>query len=452
MMDKIRKLKYYSIPHLVHIEMSYTCNSKCVFCYNPGCEGQIDYDKIDKIIDSVYRSEIPHVYLIGGEPSLLATRKLNEYINLLSRKSSVTIVTNGLIYKRGLSKKLACIGIPLHGDRKTHERLTGVRGGYDRVIETIKKYVKDGFDVRSIPVLMSANYSQMYELIGAAKRLGMESVFVDKFESGGIGSRLFNHLKPSLRQFKVSLTQMIKARDDFKIPVGFGTAIPFCLDERLIRENMWANCGVGVTFGAINPDGDFRICNQSNRVYGNVLRESIETIWNKRSIDDFRCLGWVSGPCKRCVFLETCVCGCKVDLNRSDTYCIDYALMENSKATLSRDKLVNLRDFFVKKQDINIKTNLLPRQMRYFRQSKYLRLNLKHKEKYLITQYQTIEIDSGTVEIIGLITRGASSEEGIIKRFKGRISQNAIRHFLNKIAMAGAIVFIPNKDRGARYV
>lgn len=298
----IKKLKHYSIPHIIHIEMSYACNSCCIFCYNPYRESKINYSKIDEIVKSVYNSHIPHVYLIGGEPSLLKTEKLNEYINLLAENSSVTVVTNGLIYKKGLSDKLACIGIPIHGNKRTHELLTGVKGGHKKIIQTIKNYVKNGFDVRCIPVLMSVNYDQMYEIIKLAKELGMESVFVDRFESGGIGSQTAEKLKPNLLQFKEALSQMIQARDDFSIPVGFGTAIPFCLDERLITENMWANCGVGVTFGAINPKGDFRICNQSNIVYGNVSKEPIEKIWNKKEIDEFRDLRWVSEPCKNCPF------------------------------------------------------------------------------------------------------------------------------------------------------
>ena len=61
--------------------------------------------------------------------------------------------------------------------------LTNNKGGYDKTIKTIKNYVRKGFDVRCIPVLMSANYNQMYDVIKLAKKLGMESVFVDLSES-----------------------------------------------------------------------------------------------------------------------------------------------------------------------------------------------------------------------------------------------------------------------------
>jgi radical SAM protein with 4Fe4S-binding SPASM domain len=435
----IKKLKHYSIPHLVHIEMSYACNSRCVFCYNPYRKSLIDYSKIDKIVRSVYNSHIPHVYLIGGEPSLLKIEKLNEYIDLLAENSSVTIVTNGLIYKKGLSTNLACIGIPIHGDKKTHEMLTTVKGGYNKVLQTIRNYVRDGFDVRCIPVLMSVNYNQIYKIIKLAKELGMESVFIDRFESGGIGSKAAEKLKPNLLQFKESLSQMIRARDDFNIPVGFGTAIPFCLDERLITENMWANCGVGVTFAAINPNGDLRICNQSNIIYGNVLKESIEKIWNKRKLDEFRNLKWVTGPCKKCPFLDICTCGCKVDLTCSEKYCIDYAVRDRQKELVPHERLKELKKLFKEQKEIPVK---FPKEYRVFKPNKYTRLNLWHKEKYLITRYQTISLNKNAIKIIKSILKGIHSEKQLIAEFRDCISEEELRGFLSKLVEVDAIDLI----------
>jgi len=66
-MQTIRK---YSIPHLLHIETTYQCNARCRFCYNPARVRKTDPTIIDRIVHAVYEAEIPHVYLIGGEPSL----------------------------------------------------------------------------------------------------------------------------------------------------------------------------------------------------------------------------------------------------------------------------------------------------------------------------------------------------------------------------------------------
>jgi MoaA/NifB/PqqE/SkfB family radical SAM enzyme len=248
------KLLIPSVPHLIHIETTYACNQNCRFCYNPNRNVNVDLKVIDKIVQNIFNSWIPHVYLIGGEPTLLGSKKLNEYIKLLSQRSSVTIVTNGQIYLEDLSDKLACIGVPLHGPEKVHDKLANKYGSFKKALCSIRGYVKRGFDVRCIPVLTRENYNQMYDVIKLAKEIGMESVYVDRYEDGGLGSKRSVELKPSIEQFKISLGQMIAARDDFKISVGFGTAIPYCLDERLIFENMTADCGAGVTFAAMGTD------------------------------------------------------------------------------------------------------------------------------------------------------------------------------------------------------
>jgi len=429
-MKKLKKLSFYSIPHLIHIETTYSCNSKCTFCYNPNRNETIDYQTINKIVTSVKKSQIPHVYLIGGEPSLFDVKKLNKYINILAEVSSVTIVTNGLRYLDGLSDKLACIGVPIHGNKKTHEALTNVKGGYKKTIESIKKYVKRGFDVRCIPVLMSINYKQMYEIIKFAKQLGMESVFVDRFESGGLGTQA-QQLKPTLSQFREALTQMIAARDDFDIPVGFGTAIPFCLDRRLLSEDMYADCGAGVTFGAIAPNGNFRICNQSKRIYGNILKEPIEKIWHKKSLDEFRNLKWVTEPCKSCQLLYLCVCGCKVDQSYNDKYCLDYAIRGGKKPLIP----VAPNQF----KGRELKFSNFPKRYRQLKPGKYTKLNTIHKEKYLITRYQTICLNDVAVKIIQSILNGVYDELQLVRKFKKIVSEKEIRSFISKLIEVEAL-------------
>lgn len=304
------------------------------------------------------------------------------------------------------------------------------------MIKTIGLYIKDGFDVRCIPVLMSTNFDQIYDIIKLSRKLGIESVFVDRFESGGLGSKVAERLKPDIYQFKKALSQMIQGRDNFNIPVGFGTAIPFCLDERLIKEKMWADCGAGTTFCAINPDGDLRICNQSNIIYGNILRESVEQIWNKNKIDEFRKLEWVIAPCKNCVFLHYCVGGCKVDLNCSQKYCVDYAVREDRNNLVDSEKMEKLAKLFFEETE---KTKNFPKKYREFEVGKYTKLNLTHKENYLVTRYQTIILDKIAVDIVKEILKGDNLEYILVDKFKNLVKERDLRNFLTDLVKAGAI-------------
>ncbi len=155
------------------------------------------------------------------------------------------IVTNGKIRLEGISPKLACFGIPIHGSKaETHERFTQSKGSFNNALSTIEYYVSQGFDVRCIPVLTGFNFDEMFDIIRLASDLGMESVFVDRFEDGGLGAKNvanFRELKPTIEQFRIAVGQIIEARhlfSSFHGKVGFGTAIPYCLDERIVEDGI----------------------------------------------------------------------------------------------------------------------------------------------------------------------------------------------------------------------
>ncbi len=428
-----------TIPHLCHIEMTYACNEKCIFCYNPERAKLGDLSVIDGLVHSIAGSQIPHVYLIGGEPSLLPVDRLNEYIELLAVHSSVTIVTNGLRRLRGISDKLACFGVPIHGvNAETHEFLNQSPGSFKKTLNTIKHYVKEGHDVRCIPVLTGYNYSQMYDIIGLVAELGMESVYVDRYEDGGLGavnSRGYR-LKPTREQFHTAVGQIIRAKHDFAVfggKVGFGTAIPYCLDERMIIEGLTSNCGVGTYFCAINPKGEFRMCNQSQLVFGNVMTEPIETIWNKPALDIFRDLSWVSEPCKSCELLLDCTGGCKVDMNCSNKFCIDYAVRGLSRPVTELVSQVKHRQ----------PDRLYPDHYRIFRPNRFMKLTTRYPEKFLVTRYQTVKLDAMALNMTQTIINDiVIGEKELISRFSEYVEESEIRMFVSKMLQVNALELV----------
>ena len=427
----VSKINIPYVPHLVHIETTYACNQECIFCYNPNRSMHIDLNIIDEIVQRVYESWIPHVYLIGGEPSLLGTDKLNEYIELLSTRSSVTIVTNGQVYLDGLSTKLACIGVPIHGVGELHDLHANKPGSFKKAKDSIAKYVARGFDVRCIPVLTKINYMHMSEIIKFAKDMGMESVFVDRYEDGGVGSVRSDELKLSLEQFDIALDQMIEARDKYNIPVGWGTAIPFCLNEKMVTHNMKADCGAGVTFAAINPFGDVRICNQSEQIYGNILSEPFHEIWHKKELDNFRNLKWAKKTiCAGCNSICDCMCGCKVDASVPGEYSVDYSVRQNE----TRPNFVDKIDEIVEKQYPEIEC------WRKFSLNRYTRLHDQTPEQYLITRYQTILLDDDAAQLLKLIIElNLESEEELFLHSQGSFHRIEINNFVTDLISAGAV-------------
>jgi len=429
-------LSFDSVPHLCHIELTYQCNADCIFCYNPLRDHAPDMERVNQIVQSVASSHIPHVYLIGGETSLIGVEKLNEYVELLSDHSSVTIVTNGLVTLHGISSRLACFGVPLHGaTAETHDFVTRRPGSFLRALRSIDTYVSAGHDVRCIPVLTGYNADQIYEIIRIAVDHGIESVFVDRYEDGGIGARnsADHRLKPTMEQFHSAVTQMLRGREDFPSlegRIGFGTAIPYCIDERLIGQKMTANCGVGTTFCAINPNGEFRLCNQSQLVFGNVLEEPLEVIWQKRSLETFRDLRWVEEPCRSCPFLDECVCGCKVDANCSDRFCIDYAVRGFTKPPINLEAATLVRPTVIS----------VPDEYRRFIVNRYTKILDHHPERFLVTRYQTVTLNEAARELLqAIISYNMTTEHDVINRFANEIGELEIRRAISMFIQAGAL-------------
>lgn len=442
-MLKLQKNKdFFSIPHLLHIEMTYACNANCLPCYNPERGVSLDLSKMDSLVEAVSKWHIPHVYIIGGEPSLIPVKKVNEWIDILSLHSSVTIVTNGIVTMKGVDPRLSCFGVPIHGSNaKTHEIFNQHPGSFSKVLDTVRYYVKEGFDVRCIPVLVGFNYDQMYDIIKIARDLGMESVFVDRYEDGGLGATRSEKypLKPTAEQFREGVSQILKALKDFpefKGRIGFGTAIPFCLDERIVEAGITADCGVGTYFCAVNPNGDLRICNQSQRIYGNILQTPIPEIWQSTKMLDFRDLKWVDYPCSCCSLLRHCMCGCKVDANCSKNYCIDYAVRKKEPPS----------EELISKFKQRAPTLSYPDNYRVFKLSPYSKLTLDYKEKYLVTRYQTVIVDTESIPVLKFLLSHSDNvsipEYEIISYFSSTYEVSDLRIFLSQLLEVDAISLV----------
>ncbi len=432
-------IDHTSIPHLCHLELTYACNQFCPFCYNPVRTTLGNFKLLDRVVESIACSQIPHVCFLGGEPSLLPVGKLNEYIDTLADHSSVTITTNGRITLKSISERLAFIAVPLHGtNAQMHEFLNNTPGSFAETIQTIRYYVNEGRVVRAVPLLNGYNYNQMYDIVKLAADLGMESVYVDRYEDGGIGAQNSINLayKPTREQFAIALGQIIKARNEITTlggRVGFGTAVPYCLDTRLIADAITCNCGVGRDFCAINPMGDVRMCNQSQLVFGNVLEESLEDIWNKPSLDIFRDLSWVSEPCKSCQLLLDCTAGCKVDVNYSDKFCIDYAV--RGRATPINP--------ITKMPTHPVPCDSYPEKLRIFRPSRYMKITTRYPEKLLVTRYQTAELEGIALEMAKFILKHETiDEQTLINRFSNKVDETETRLFVSKMLQIDAIELV----------
>lgn len=417
-------------------------------CYNPTRTkvGVRDKAVVWEIVKSVARSGIPHTYLIGGEPTYGYSKdELQRYVEyLFDSGSSVTIVTNGQVRLRGMTNKLACYGVSIHGgDAETHEGITRLKGSWQRAIDTAKQYVDEGHDVRIIPVVMGRNHDHMYRIAELAWELGAESIYYDVYEPGGIGehnsANCSLRMQPTIHELKASIGQIIRAREDFPFPgdVGFGTALPYCFDERLLARGMQASCGVGTWFAAITNTGDMRLCNQSKMSFGNVLERPIDQIWMDPLVDShFRALRWVDEPCSSCPVLNECGGGCKVDEGcASGEFCVDRlvrGLSSELKVKLEQNDLHRHFDLSV------------PASFRIARKSPFLRTSRIYADSgdaFFKTRYQTVRTNEAELTIIDSIvsSNGLISERSLVEAYKHAFPEPELRRLFSILLLTGAL-------------
>ena len=131
---------------IFYTNITYGCNSNCVFCYSHNTKHtQKTYKEISKEILVEYWNRMgvgknDRIIINGGEP-LLHT-KFEEILNATHRYGcEVLVYTNGRLLNK-LNPSLLVSNyrfvVPIHGYEKLHDSITRVNGSYHEMIEGIK--------------------------------------------------------------------------------------------------------------------------------------------------------------------------------------------------------------------------------------------------------------------------------------------------------------------------
>lgn len=162
------------------IFLLYQCNLRCIFC---GCgQTEIEQKKIlkkdyIKIINKFKDAQVNYVVLTGGEPTLL--KDLPGMIHYTRQKlgCKITLNTNGTNLNPDMIKKLIQAGLntlktSLHSfDSNIHDKITGVRGSWERLIRNIQDVnkinskINNPLNIKTNTVVLNRNYKDIYKLV-----------------------------------------------------------------------------------------------------------------------------------------------------------------------------------------------------------------------------------------------------------------------------------------------
>ncbi len=155
-------------PEELHIELTHSCNSRCITCdiwdyhqrNNKSASEELTLDEIKDLVNNSKRlKEIKTVVLSGGEPFLRHDIvDICIYIKEALPQVSLGILTNGIKTETILSRTKDIlkifrsdslwIGSSLDGIGDVYDKVRGVKGGFDNFARTVNRFKKELPNVR----------------------------------------------------------------------------------------------------------------------------------------------------------------------------------------------------------------------------------------------------------------------------------------------------------------
>ncbi len=271
--------------------------------------------------------------MFGGEPFIHPNIvEITEY--LYDCDFEIGFVSNGTLIKKSVIEKISNYisagSVSIHGFENTHDRITGIKGSYDKAIKAVNLILEIGINTGVCYTLTNKNKGEMKDFGNYILDNSNVNYFgVNRFVPQGRGVERRKELELSVQDFNHSLGQLNELRQNHqKQKIEITDGFPFCLVENEKLEDLIKPCTSGVSFGSINEQGDVKICSSSKYSVGNIFEVPLEDIWqNSPELNRYRSLQWLDDSCKECAKFEKCLSGCKV--TQKQHYSSDILAKEN---------------------------------------------------------------------------------------------------------------------------
>lgn len=157
------------------------CNCRCVMCgYWEGARERLSIEDLEGQMEAFKALGVQWFLFSGGEalmhPDLFS---IVDLLKPLGARSS--LLTNGVMLKKMAGKTMERFDeviVSLDGDREVHDRIRGVDGSFDRLVEGVKalKDANPSYPVSGRSVIQKANYASFPDIIDAARSMGLDRI------------------------------------------------------------------------------------------------------------------------------------------------------------------------------------------------------------------------------------------------------------------------------------
>jgi len=313
------------LPAYVQLEITDACNLRCKHCYHfntdemPRSQNLSDEQTI-LLVEKLIESQVYSLTITGGEPltrfvltgqAVEMAKKAGLFVSINSNLLLLTDEMLAHLSTNGLDSFL--VSCPA-SDPEVFRQITRC-GDYRRFRAKLLLLLESGI---SCLVNMVATQSNLHLVRSTAldlAKLGVERFAVTP-ASLNVGHPDFGGLLTASQTLALLedlrwCVEELGLRVDMLEPLPKCFLPPWCWGEDYAFTRR--ACQAGRMSASISNTGDVRPCSHNPIVYGNLLTESLETIWGKMSIYRAGKDGVVPIICQYCPALTACNGACRTN-------------------------------------------------------------------------------------------------------------------------------------------
>lgn len=281
-----------NILNSVLLELTYSCNLHCTFCYNDlNLRGRrVQLDGYKTLLDDLADMGVMSLTLSGGEPLMYQHFfELGAYAR--EKGFVIKVKSNGIPLNIRNAQRLReevdpyVVETSMHGARaESHDRLTQVPGSFERLLKNIEILKNQGLRVKVNSTLTRWNEGEVKDMFALADSMGFPLQFDPEVTPKDDGDLSPLEISPS----KEGIKNMVRVSMQRGREAGAGDVLPIVLkpDNRPpLNPNQTKQkvCGAGSTNVIVDPFGSVYPCVQFRRAVGNIHDHSITDIWENSS-------------------------------------------------------------------------------------------------------------------------------------------------------------------------
>ncbi len=259
-------------PLSAYLELTYRCNWRCVFCYNPRHADRrgLSLAEWTEVLDDLRTLGTLSLTLTGGEPlthpDFVAIARAAS-----DRRFAMRIFTNGTLVSEEMADAIAAVRplaveMSLHGaTAETHERATGAPGSFEALLRGLDRLAHRGVPLLLKSLVTSLNEHELDGMIALAAQRGIPhqlDATVTPRDDGDLTPLRYRPSPEAVRRMYQ------RAGGQGRLP-------------RAERVTGAANCGLGRVTVAIDPEGEVYPCLQwRSTSLGNVRVTRLRELWH----------------------------------------------------------------------------------------------------------------------------------------------------------------------------